>query len=246
MPGELTHEDRGCPHPPDRSPGLEDRKRTSRPGYPGQAAHGCAAAASAYMDVRPSGDPDTRGAAAPAGASARFCPCFGLGLGFRSGPRPLAVGPSGSPCRLRGQFRAETSRLGLAMGRSRPYGIIHGYFPHRTGSPMSLFASLAPTAVLAAASPQGGGFGMLLFPVILIAIMYFLMIRPQMKRQKEHQAMLGKLQRGDEVLTNSGIAGVVTEIGENFVTVEIADNVRIRVQKAAIGNVLPKGTLKGA
>ncbi|MEG3789998.1 preprotein translocase subunit YajC [Lysobacter sp. CCNWLW3] len=92
----------------------------------------------------------------------------------------------------------------------------------------------------------GGGLGGLLMPVILIAIMYFLMIRPQMKRAKEHRAMLEKLSKGDEVLTNGGIAGTVSEIGENFITVEIADNVRIRVQKGAIGNVLPKGTLKSA
>jgi preprotein translocase subunit YajC len=76
--------------------------------------------------------------------------------------------------------------------------------------------------------------------------MYFLMIRPQMKRQKEHRAMLEKLTKGDEVITNGGIAGTVSDIGENFITVEIADNVRIRVQKGAIANVLPKGTLKSA
>ena len=112
---------------------------------------------------------------------------------------------------------------------------------------MSVLATLSPTAFIAAApAPQGGGFGMLLFPIILIAIMYFLMIRPQMKRQKEHQAMLGKLSRGDEVLTSSGIAGVVTEIGDAFVTIEVAENVRLRVQKSAVGNVLPKGTLKSA
>ena len=75
---------------------------------------------------------------------------------------------------------------------------------------------------------------------------HFLMIRPQMKRAKEHRAMLEKLGRGDEVLTNGGIAGSVTEIGDSFITVEIADNVRIRVQKGAIANVLPKGTLKSA
>src|SRR5690606_10289596 len=120
-------------------------------------------------------------------------------------------------------------------------------FSALTGTTMSLLATLSPTAIIAAApAPQGGGFGMLLFPVILIAIMYFLMIRPQMKRQKEHQAMLGKLSRGDEVLTNGGVAGVVTDIGDNFVTVEVADNVRLRVQRAAISNVLPKGTLKAA
>ena len=96
---------------------------------------------------------------------------------------------------------------------------------------MSLSAISAATVLATAAPAPQGGFGMLLFPIILIAIMYFLMIRPQMKRQKEHKAMLDKLSRGDEVLTSGGLAGVVTDIGDNFVTVEIADNVRIRVQK---------------
>ena len=105
---------------------------------------------------------------------------------------------------------------------------------------------IAPAYAQAAAQPQGfGGMG-LLMPIALIAVMYFFMIRPQMKRQKEHKGMLDKLSRGDEVITSGGVAGVVTDIGDNFVTVEIADNVRVRVQKAAIGNVLPKGTLKSA
>jgi len=82
--------------------------------------------------------------------------------------------------------------------------------------------------------------------VVLFGIMYFLMIRPQMKRAKEHRGMLEKLVKGDEVITNGGIAGTVTDMGDHFITVEIADNVRIRVQKAAIANVLPKGTLKSA
>jgi preprotein translocase subunit YajC len=72
------------------------------------------------------------------------------------------------------------------------------------------------------------------------------MIRPQMKRAKEHKGMLDKLSKGDEVITSGGIAGIVTDIGDNFITVEVADNVRVRVQKAAVGNVLPKGTLKSA
>ena len=86
----------------------------------------------------------------------------------------------------------------------------------------------------------------LLFPIILIAIMYFLMIRPQMKRQKEHKAMLDKLSRGDEVITSGGIAGTVADIGESFLTVEVASGVQLRVQKTAVANVLPKGTLKSA
>ena len=104
----------------------------------------------------------------------------------------------------------------------------------------------AAYAQAAAPAPQGGGLGRMLMPLILIAVMYFLMIRPQMKRAKEHRSMLEALNRGDEVITNGGLAGVVTDIGDNFVTVEIADNVRVRVQKSAVGNVLPKGSLKAS
>ena len=112
---------------------------------------------------------------------------------------------------------------------------------------MSFLDFLIPTAYAQSAGGQPqGGFGMLVFPVILIAIMYFLMIRPQMKRQKEHRAMLDKLGKGDEVITNGGIAGTVTEIGENFISVEIASGVQVRIQKGAIASVLPKGTLKAA
>ena len=101
----------------------------------------------------------------------------------------------------------------------------------------------------AQAAPAAGGGGMmstLLFPIILIGVMYFMMIRPQMKRAKEHRGMLEKLAKGDEVLTNGGIAGTVSDIGDSFVTVEIAPNVQVRLQKGAIANVLPKGTLKSA
>lgn len=110
---------------------------------------------------------------------------------------------------------------------------------------------ISPAYAQTAAAPApgglfGGGMTGLLFPIILIAIMYFLMIRPQMKRAKEHRAMLDKLAKGDEIITNGGIAGTVADIGDNFVTVEIADSVRVRVQKGAIGNVLPKGTLKAS
>ncbi len=110
---------------------------------------------------------------------------------------------------------------------------------------------ISPVYAQAAGQPApgglfGGGLGGLLFPVILIGVMYMLMIRPQMKRAKEHRAMLEKLGNGDEVITNGGIAGTVREIGDSFITVEIADNVRVRLQKGAIANVLPKGTLKSA
>ena len=113
-------------------------------------------------------------------------------------------------------------------------------------NPLDFLIPVAHAQAAGAAPAAPSMMSTLLFPIILIAIMYFLMIRPQMKRQKEHKAMLDKLSRGDEVITSGGVAGTITDIGDNFVTVEIADNVRIRVQKGAIGNVLPKGTLKSA
>ncbi len=85
-----------------------------------------------------------------------------------------------------------------------------------------------------------------LFFIALIAIMYFIMIRPQMKRQKEHRQMIEKLGKGDEVITSGGIAGTVVALGESFITVEVANGVQLRVQKGAVSNVLPKGTLKSA
>ena len=112
---------------------------------------------------------------------------------------------------------------------------------------MNLLDLLIAPAHAAAAAPSGGSMlQALMFPLLLIAIMYFLLIRPQMKRNKEHRSMLEKLSVGDEVIAGGGIAGTVRAIGDSFVTVEIADKVEVRVQKGAIGNVLPKGTLKSA
>jgi preprotein translocase subunit YajC len=82
--------------------------------------------------------------------------------------------------------------------------------------------------------------------IALFVIFYFLMIRPQMKRQKEHRNMVSALAKGDEVVSNGGIAGRVDEVGESFLTVEIAPNVKIKLQKGAVSQVLPKGTLKAS
>jgi preprotein translocase subunit YajC len=81
---------------------------------------------------------------------------------------------------------------------------------------------------------------------VFVVIFYFLLIRPQQKKQKEHQAMLGKLAAGDEVVLAGGILGRVVELGEQFLTVEIAENVRIKVQRFQVTTIVPKGTLKGA
>lgn len=97
-----------------------------------------------------------------------------------------------------------------------------------------------------AAAAPGGGIEMILMMGVFFAIMYFMIIRPQQKRAKEHKLMLDGLGKGDEIVTGGGILGKVASINENFVELAIADNVTIKVQKQAITSVLPKGTMKGA
>ena len=96
-----------------------------------------------------------------------------------------------------------------------------------------------------AATPAFGGGIMDFLPLIaLIAVFYFLILRPQMKRGKEQKAMLAALQKGDEIVTIGGELGRVTKVGDNYVGVEIADNVIVQIQKNAVQTVLPKGTIK--
>ena len=104
------------------------------------------------------------------------------------------------------------------------------------------------TAYAQAAGGAQGGMDLVgLMPLILLfVLLYFLMIRPQAKRAKEHKTMLQALQKGDEVVTNGGTLGRVTNVGEQFVSVEIAPNVEVKVQKPAIQTLLPKGTIKSA
>ncbi|NMG14589.1 preprotein translocase subunit YajC [Aromatoleum bremense] len=106
-----------------------------------------------------------------------------------------------------------------------------------------MFISNAYAQAAPAGDPTGGLMGML--PLILMFIvLWFLMIRPQMKRAKEHKAMVAAIAKGDEIVTQGGVAGRVTQVGENFLHVEVADNVNIIVQAQSVTNVLPKGTLK--
>jgi preprotein translocase subunit YajC len=92
----------------------------------------------------------------------------------------------------------------------------------------------------------GGGLDMLgMLPIILMfVVLYFLMIRPQMKRAKEHRTMIGALQKGDEVVTSGGVVGRVAKIDENYVALQVAANVEIMVQRPSVQVVLPKGTIK--
>ncbi|MFO1427280.1 MAG: preprotein translocase subunit YajC [Steroidobacteraceae bacterium] len=101
-------------------------------------------------------------------------------------------------------------------------------------------------AQAAGGAAAGSQFAPLLMMVLFIVIFYFLLIRPQQKKAKEHQAMLGKLAAGDEVVTAGGILGRVVEVSDAFATVEVAEGVRIKVQKFQITSLMPKGTLKGA
>ena len=82
-------------------------------------------------------------------------------------------------------------------------------------------------------------------PLILIFVVFwFLLIRPQQKKAKEHKAMVGALAKGDEVVTNGGLLGRITGVGDSFVTVEVAAGMEVRVQRAAVANLMPKGTIK--
>ena len=82
-------------------------------------------------------------------------------------------------------------------------------------------------------------------PIILMfVVIYFMMIRPQQKKTKEHKALIEALSKGDEVMTLSGIAGRITKVSDDFVSVAIAENVEVQMQKIAIAMVLPKGTIK--
>jgi preprotein translocase subunit YajC len=92
----------------------------------------------------------------------------------------------------------------------------------------------------------GGGMGQIVILIVFVGVFYFLLIRPQQKRMKEQQAMLSRLASGDEVVTTGGILGRIIEVNDTFVTLEIADGVRIKVQKAQITQLMPKGTLKSA
>jgi len=82
--------------------------------------------------------------------------------------------------------------------------------------------------------------------LVLFAVFYFMLIRPQMKRAKEQRAMVAALAKGDEVVTNGGLLGRIIEVGDAYVSLEIAPDVSVRMQKSAVAAVLPKGTLKSA
>jgi preprotein translocase subunit YajC len=95
-----------------------------------------------------------------------------------------------------------------------------------------------------AAAPPSGGFMSLVPLILLFLVFYFLLIRPQTKRAKEHKKMIETLAKGDEIVTNGGLLGKITELGDNFVVIEIALNTEVKLQRHAIAAIMPKGTIK--
>ncbi|OGA22946.1 MAG: preprotein translocase subunit YajC [Betaproteobacteria bacterium RIFCSPLOWO2_02_FULL_67_26] len=90
----------------------------------------------------------------------------------------------------------------------------------------------------------GGGIESLVLIVLMFAVLYFLMIRPQMKRAKEHKGMIDALQKGDEVVAAGGMLGRISRLNENYVTLEVSDKVEVQIQRPSVQLVLPKGTIK--
>jgi preprotein translocase subunit YajC len=128
-----------------------------------------------------------------------------------------------------------------ALIQVKPGAIIRRFFPLQQGVLVFLSSAYAQAPGNAGGDASLVGF----LPIILMfVLLYFLMIRPQMKRAKEHKQMVEALQKGDEVLAAGGLLGRITGIGEAYVSLEIAPNTEISVQKTAVQTLLPKGTIK--
>lgn len=142
---------------------------------------------------------------------------------------------------------AEPAFRAASHGRRRPRGtcgiIARSFSAQLEFYVLDFLISPAFAQQASATSPQGllAAFWPLL---VMIPLFYFLLIRPQSKRAKETRDMLSKIVKGDEVITSGGMAGKIVALGESYMTVEIADNVHVKVQRSSITGVLPKGTLK--
>jgi preprotein translocase subunit YajC len=105
---------------------------------------------------------------------------------------------------------------------------------------------LISTAYAQDAATTPGGLAQFIPLILIFAVFYFLLIRPQMKRAKEHKNLVSGLSKGDEVVTNGGLLGKIVDLNDSFVTLELAQNVQIKLQRHAVASVMPKGTIKTA
>ena len=106
---------------------------------------------------------------------------------------------------------------------------------------MSFFIS---DAMAASPAPQGGGLQLVIMIALFFGIMYFMIIRPQSKKAKEHNALLASISKGDEIVTSAGIIGKVTKLGDNYVDIKTSETGTLTFQRHAVGAILPKGTIK--
>lgn len=103
---------------------------------------------------------------------------------------------------------------------------------------------ISPAHAQGGAAAGGSIIPTLIMVGLFFAFMYFMIIRPQMKRQKEHKQLIASLEKGSEIITSGGVAGRIRQVGENLLVVEVAEGVEIRVQKSSVASVVPKGTLE--
>ena len=109
---------------------------------------------------------------------------------------------------------------------------------------MFISSALAQTTTAAAGGDMQSSLMSMLPLVLMFVVLYFVMIRPQMKKQKDHRSMIAALAKGDEVVTAGGVLGKVTQLGESYVGLEVASGVEVQVQRSAVVQVLPKGSIK--
>lgn len=119
------------------------------------------------------------------------------------------------------------------------------YAPFFAGVSMSFFIKDAWAQAAPAAGQTPGLVGFLPL-IVLFIVFYFFLIRPQMRRQKDHSKMVEALQKGDEAVTSGGLLGRITEVGDSFIKLEVAKGVEVKVQRHAIAALMPKGTIKEA
>jgi preprotein translocase subunit YajC len=132
----------------------------------------------------------------------------------------------------------------LRRGPAAARGCPSSHSADRAGVIVFISSAFAQAAPAAAGGDMQSSFMSLLPLVLMFVVLYFVMIRPQMKRQKEHKSMIEALAKGDEVATSGGLVGRVTKLGDNYLSVEVAPGVEVQVQRTAVVQVLPKGSLK--
>ncbi|PHS68111.1 MAG: preprotein translocase subunit YajC [Methylophaga sp.] len=109
---------------------------------------------------------------------------------------------------------------------------------------MDFFISPAMAGAAVSQPATSAGLMDFAFPIVLLVLFYFMLIRPQSKRAKEHRTMQSALAKGDEIVTDGGLMGKITHIGDNAITVQLAENLEVKVRRESINSVLPKGTMK--